>query len=271
MLAKRFGITTQAIRFYEKQGLLVSRCEDSTTRHYHPRNLKWLSSIRRYHKMGFGMKEIQSLFLCETPEHIGMQMDAHEQQLLDEIRERERMLAAVRRQKSDIERIRRLLGVCSMEASPVLWLLIDQDGQRLDESEAIKEIWENWIVELAFVYSAVLVDPQAIVNDCELDGRQSGYCVEDAVMDELGLKRNDCVARFECGLCIHTIAIKEKINKGNELHYVLDFMREQGLVFDGEAVGRCLCKVGEVSCREAQVIPKEIYYEYWIPVKKSNQ
>ena len=62
-LAKRFGITTQAIRFYEKQGLLFSRFEeDSNTRRYHTRNIKWLSSIRRYHEMGFGMKEIQQLF-----------------------------------------------------------------------------------------------------------------------------------------------------------------------------------------------------------------
>lgn len=79
-LAKRFGITTQAIRFYEKQGLLFSRFEeDSNTRRYHTRNIKWLSSIRRYHEMGFGMKEIQQLFLCEKPEELNMQMNAHEE------------------------------------------------------------------------------------------------------------------------------------------------------------------------------------------------
>ena len=243
MLARRFGITTQAIRFYEKQGLLVSQCEDSTTRRYHARNLKWLSSIRRYHEMGFGMKEIQQLFLCETPDAITAQMDVHEERLLAEIRERERMLAAVRRQKRDIERIGQLLGTCRLEPSPALWLLIDQDGQHLDESEAVRDVWANWIRELAFVYSAVLV---------------------------LGLRRNDCVKRFDRSLCIHTIARKAKENRGNELRDALAFAREQGLAFDGDAVGRCLCKVGEVHCQDDQVIPSAIYYEYWIPVKKQK-
>ena len=269
-LAKRFGITTQAIRFYEKQGLLVSRYEDSTTRRYHARNLKWLSSIRRYHEMGFGMKEIQRLFLCETPDAIRTQMNAHEEKLLAEIQERERMLAAVHRQKRDIERIDQLLGQCSLDASPTLWLLIDQEGQHLDETEAVKDVWENWIRELAFVYSAVLVNPQAIVTDSELSGRRSGYSVEESVALELGLKRNDCIVRFEHGLCIHTIAKKAKVNKGNELLYVLDYVNSHGLAFDGDAVGRCLCKVGEVNCQDDQVIPSAIYYEYWIPVKSAK-
>lgn len=270
MLARRFGITTQAIRFYEKQGLLVSQCEDSTTRRYHARNLKWLSSIRRYHEMGFGMKEIQQLFLCETPDAITAQMDAHEERLLAEIRERERMLAAVRRQKRDIDRIGQLLGTCRLEPSPALWLLIDQDGQHLDESEAVRDVWANWIRELAFVYSAVLVSPQAIASDSELSGRRSGYCVEESVALDLGLRRNDCVKRFDRSLCIHTIARKAKENRGNELRDALAFARGQGLAFDGDAVGRCLCKVGEVHCQDDQVIPSAIYYEYWIPVKKQK-
>ena len=267
-LAKRFGITTQAIRFYEKQGLLVSQYEDSTTRRYHIRNLKWLSSIRRYHEMGFGMKEIQKLFLCETPEAIKAQMDMHEEKLLAEIRERERMLAAVHRQKDDIERIERMLHTCILEPSPILWLLIDQEGQHLDEAEEIKDVWENWIRELAFVYSAIIVDPEAIVTNSELSGRRSGYCVDESIALKLNLKRNDRVKRFDHPLCIHTITQKAKGNKGNELHYILDYMNAHGLAFDGDAVGRCLCKVGEVNCQDDQVIPSAIYYEYWIPVKK---
>lgn len=269
-LAKRFGITTQAIRFYEKQGLLVPTNEESTTRRYHTRNLKWLSSIRRYHEMGFGMKEIQRLFLCETPEDIDMQMDRHEEKLLCEIKERERMLAAVRRQKGDIERIGRLLNTCRLEASPVLWLLIDQDGQHLDETDAVRSVWENWIRELAFVYSAVLVSPEAILADSELSGRRSGYCVDEPIALDLNLRRNNRVARFKHGLCIHTIVKKAKVNKGNELRHVLDFVSQNGLAFDGDAVGRCLCKVGEVNCQDDQVIPSAIYYEYWIPVKKAG-
>ena len=268
-LAKRFGITTQAIRFYEKQGLLFSRFEeDSTTRRYHTRNIKWLSSIRRYHEMGFGMKEIQQLFLCEKPEELNAQMDAHEKKLMDEICEREKMLTAVRRQKRDIARIAELEQKCVLESSPPLWLLIDQEGQHLDESETVSGVWENWIHELAHVYSAVVVDAEAIYRGSELDGRKSGYLVEEDAARLLGLAHNECVRRVQYDLCIHTIAKKEKIYKDNELRYVPRFAEENGLLLAGEAIARCLCKVGEVNCQDAQVIPSAIYYEYWIPVNK---
>ena len=268
-LAKRFGITTQAIRFYEKQGLLFSRFEeDSNTRRYHTRNIKWLSSIRRYHEMGFGMKEIQQLFLCEKPEELNMQMNAHEEKLLAEIAEREKMLAAVRRQKQDIARIEQLQGRCVVESSPVLWLLIDQEGQHLDESVSVTGVWENWIHALAHVYSAVVVDAEAIYQGSELVGRISGYLVEEDTALSLGLAYNDCVKHVKYDQCIHTIAPKEKIYQDNELRYVPQFAKENGYLLAGKAIARCLCKVGEVHCQDEQIIPSAIYYEYWIPVKK---
>lgn len=268
-LAKRFGITTQAIRFYEKQGLLFSRFEeDSNTRRYHTRNIKWLSSIRRYHEMGFGMKEIQQLFLCEKPEELNMQMNAHEEKLLVEIAEREKMLAAVRRQKQDIARIDLLQGRCVIEPSPMFWLLIDQEGQHLDESASVSGIWDNWIHDLAHVYSAVVVDAAAIYQGSELEGRKSGYLVEEDTALALGLAHNDCVQRVQYNLCIHTIAPKEKIYQDNELRYVPHFAKEHGYELIGKAIARCLCKVGEVHCQDEQIIPSAIYYEYWIPVKK---
>jgi len=113
-----------------------------------------------------------------------------------------------------------------------------------------------------------MVSPDAVYADSELSYRRSGYSVEESEALALGLLRNDCVSRFQHGMCIHTIAVKAKVNKGNELRYVLDYLDRHGLTFDGEAIGRCLCKVGEVNCQDDQVIPSAIYYEYWIPVKK---
>ena len=85
-LAKRFGITTQALRFYEAQGFLAPDREHlSTTRRYHARNLKWLTSIRRYHDLGFGVEEIQQLFFCDEPEQLKRRMEKKEIEVLAEV------------------------------------------------------------------------------------------------------------------------------------------------------------------------------------------
>lgn len=57
-LAKRFGITPQALRFYEGNGLLApDHPPESGERRYQASRFKNLYSIRRYHDLGYSQEE----------------------------------------------------------------------------------------------------------------------------------------------------------------------------------------------------------------------
>lgn len=56
-------------------------------------------------------------------------------------------LKALERQQEDLERINRLLYRCEITASPRLWLLIDQVGQKLDESADMEQLTKAWMQE----------------------------------------------------------------------------------------------------------------------------
>ena len=269
-LAKRFGITTQALRFYEAQGFLApDREQMSTTRRYHTRNLKWLTSIRRYHDLGFGMEEIQKLFFCDEPGQLRDRMEEKEREVLAEIAALKKRLKALQRQEADLERIESLLYQCEISPSPRLWIVIDQIGQYLDESKSTEALIQNWMKELAFVYSASIIPHEAVIQDNKLADRKSGFCIEEDMAGKLLLDDGEGVEIICYEHSIHTIT---KLSaEGSLMNHVLSYAIEKGLEITGDAVGRCLVKTGEHSCQDGQITPKAVYYEYWIPIKADER
>lgn len=266
-LAKRFGITTQALRFYEARGFLTpAREKQSTTRRYQTRNLKWLTSIRRYHELGFGTEEISQLFACEEPEELKMRLAKKEQETREALLAMEKRLEALKKQQEDLERIDGLLYRCEIGASPRLWLLVDQVGQRLDESKEMERLTQAWIQELAFVYSASVVPRKAVIGDDKEMERKSGFCIEEETARRLNLPEGEMVEKLFYECCIHTVT---KLSEEESLMgHVAAYARDNGWEITGDAVGRCLVKVGEHACQNQAVQPKAVYYEYWAPVRQ---
>ena len=266
-LAKRFGITTQSLRFYEAQGFLTpAREENSRTRRYQTRNLKWLTSIRRYHELGFGTEEIQQLFACEEPQKLRQMFEEKERETQARLMEVKKRLEALERQQEDLERIDRLLYRCEITASPRLWLLIDQVGQKLDESADMEQLTKAWMQELAFVYSASVVPREAVAGGREEMERKSGFCIEEEMARQLSLPEGEKVKKLFYESCLHTVT---RLAEGESLMgHVTLYARENGWEITGDAVGRCLVKVGEWACQTQAVQPKAVYYEYWVPVRR---
>ncbi|MCD8083640.1 MAG: MerR family transcriptional regulator [Clostridiales bacterium] len=267
-LANKFGITPQALRFYEKKGFLVPDRNNSSTRRYQARNLKWLCSIRRYHDLGFGIDEIQDLFEFQEVNELRTAMAEKEAQLCAQIQSIEKQIVALQQQQKDMERAERMLYECRLEESPHLALLINQDGQVLDETPETENLVREWMGELAYVYSASVVRKDAILRDDRTMPRQSGFCVEKKQADQLGLFLEPPAQSVFYPACIHTVT--RLTDDHSLLGHVLPFARKQNLEITGDAVGRCLVKTGESNCRGGhdRIKPSAVYYEYWIPVRE---
>ena len=96
-LAREFGITTRALRFYETKGLLTPRRVGST-RAYSRRDRGRLQLILRGKRLGFTLAEIKeylSLYNVDTEQVEQLRL------LHQRIRER---IAALERQRVDVER-----------------------------------------------------------------------------------------------------------------------------------------------------------------------
>lgn len=100
-LAKQVGITVEAIRFYEKRGLInPPRRNDSGYRDYPEEVVRHVSFIKRSKELGFSLKEIKELLLLRyTPGTT-----------CNEIRNQaENKIAAIDRKVEDLLRIKKAL------------------------------------------------------------------------------------------------------------------------------------------------------------------
>lgn len=119
-LAKRLGLNAEAIRYYEKEGLLPEpQRSESGYRLYDEETVKKLSFIKKAQALGFSLVEIQELLsLKENPDADRQDVRARVQNKLQELNEKMQNLESIR------ETLVHLLGSCSgfgeAKACPIL-------------------------------------------------------------------------------------------------------------------------------------------------------
>lgn len=65
-LAERSGVSTSALRFYERKGLIFAERTNSNQRRYHRSILRRVSLIRVSQTLGFSLREITNA-LADVP------------------------------------------------------------------------------------------------------------------------------------------------------------------------------------------------------------
>ena len=269
-LAKRFGITPQALRFYEGNGLLApDHPPESGERRYQASRFKDLYSIRRYHDLGYSLEETLTLFSYQSVEELEAMAAEKEAEIQRKLEFLERRKEALGQHRRDLEQISRLFHRCEVTEMPRLWLLMDQEGQDVDLSPAIQDEVQEWMRFLPWVYAASAIDGEKLRARQEERPRKSGFCIEEKMAQRLGMPRGPHTVETPGGRrAVHTVTALDRypITTEDFLGYALAYAQERGLTLSG-AVGRCLAKTGEDRCRD-QRYPKAVYYEYWLLIEE---
>ena len=269
-LANRFGVTPQALRFYEDHGLLLpDREKRGGDRKYQSRNLKWLYSIRRYHDLGYSLEETLDLFSCESAEELDAMAARKEAETEKELALLERRLDALRRQREDLKRIPLLFHRCEIADMPRLWLVVDQEGQIIDQSPALQKEVRDWMRFLPWVYAATVIGGEELPGASPYETvRKCGFCIEETVAEELDMSRG--IHTVTVGGCrsVHTVTALDRpgITVEEMLGYAIDYACKERLTVTS-AIGRCIGKTGELQCRE-DLRPRQVYYEYWLSIQE---
>lgn len=268
ILAKQFGITPQAIRFYEKEGLFPAVNEHGNTRKYKARNIKWLSEIRRYHLMGLKTEDIKCLSACSSISEMINVIAAHKKHAQNEISQLRLIIKAMDKQINEIDMINKLLFKCEEVMSPELFMVINQKGQELDISDGVLNQLNQWAPYLPFIYNSSIVCREALLNEDKTYPRKSGYCIDVVTAKELGLFIGSEVKLFPSRRCIHTIVVLDSIDMTARkiFPHIIEYLKEHGLSVESDIFGQCIAVVNNGFCKRPDYIPLKTYFEYWIPI-----
>lgn len=125
-VARIAGLTRDALRFYEKKGIITSEKMDNGYRCYSDLDIYRLMHIIYYRKMNISLSSLEELMSGREEEPLGSTMEsiaARIQEEREELRRHQRALTRLLMTQRDLERIERCQGKCSMEAFPEAWLL----------------------------------------------------------------------------------------------------------------------------------------------------
>ena len=269
--AKIFGVTPQAIRFYEKEHLLPDK-DPCATRYYTAREFKRVTSIRRYMEMGFGTREIREMFDTDNVTALTKRVRDKKLEVYDQIMRLQRTIYALDLYEEGLHLIDKLLDRYELTENPPLLLFTNQLGQTLIEGEAVEAQVQQWSPQLDIVSSATII-PAGLLNDPASDlQRDSGFCIAEKTARVFDLPYDPAAVRLiPSTLCLHTVirVHAPDISLAECAPGLFAYVREMGLRFAGDAVGISLCITNEGSDDPARY-PRHVYYELWIPVEKST-
>ena len=121
--AKLLGLTTQALRFYEQEGVITPRKSENGTRYYTPHQIVQLISFKKYRQMEMTVQDIVGHFkegdVDQLITHMGRQRD----QLLEKAQMMMRRAQAVERFEQTLRRVRQEAGSITLCQRPAMYLL----------------------------------------------------------------------------------------------------------------------------------------------------
>lgn len=257
-LAEILGITTSAIRYFEKEHLINAGKEKNGHRYYNEEDVFRLLSYTKYRAMDIPMKKIIHQFSGSE--------NSWERILEREVNAREealkkadyyRQLAdSIERQVQSIRRIERLEGKYEFEKSPAIILMQDEGCGWLSKNRKSQQSVRQWVARMPEVCLC------AVKKEKEEDA-DFGYFIpgESRLKTKLPMDLN--VRTLPAALSVHTI-VKAPEDFAFRPQDIFDrawtYARGRGFMPAGRAWGQILLV-------EVEEGPKlHTYVELWIPV-----
>ena len=162
-VAKLLGLTTQALRFYEQEGVVTPRKSENGTRYYPFDELHKLLSFKKYRMAEFTVQDIREHLRADTLSDLSAQLDDKCDELIARSEELLRRAQALRQFRHEVDEASRNLGIFTECMRPALYMqeyaLNDLEELRAREQREISAYIEALpATSIAFTRDAALKD-----------------------------------------------------------------------------------------------------------------
>lgn len=238
-VSRVLGLTTAALHFYEKEGIIDTPKEESGRRYYEEADLFRLISAKKYRSMGVTVRDIATQFSADgmTGEQVLSRMREKRDEAAEMARQYERL-------KNDIDRLIVLgeRGLAAKNAVDIcqaqdMYVLRTNEGGLIPKDKADQEITQRYLNEMPCVNLSIVCE--------QPDGRASFALMmpaERAV--ESGFDRERSVIRHvPGGMALHALVpCGEEQYETPEIIFkpILSFAREHRFVQKGAMWGNLL-------------------------------
>ena len=233
-VAELIGISTDAIRLYEKEGLVYPlRDSNNGYRYYGPNEIQRIMGIHLYRQLDASLAEIRDLYTADSLPKISGHFSRLISQTEQEIAQLQNRLEKLRFMKQHIDNLQQGLYSCSIQTLPSLYLLYQQDFN--------KTLYENM--------RDVLTSPVfSFGNFCytlrtNATGTYSPHALEFAIREPMmkvcpWREKAPTLKKISGCRCIYTVITAPDLNGVEwDLNKIYTYAKENNLTCGPEAYG----------------------------------
>ena len=258
-IARILGITTSAVRYFEKENLISVEKDESGFRLYHVVDIFRLLSYKKYRTMGFSMKTVVKQFGGGENDRkiIQSRVAKQKQEALKKAEYYKNLADYIGEHLESIERIDKLLDKYEFAMSPAMTFMHGSECGWLSKVPEEQKIVHKWVDAMPATRLSVILDMKDESKGC------FAYSASPEVVRHLSLPTKLHVEELPSTSCLHTIAAADD-RFSEEPHLVfekpLEYARKRGFEINGKPWGHIL--LVEVA-QGARLKP---YVELWVPI-----
>lgn len=262
-VAKLLGISPEALRLYERNGILKSSVKDKENgyRYYSRLDITALMRARSYHQYGFSMKETEALINSDDVAYVRSAYEDRAERLEEEIRRKQMALSYLRQVTGLLNHIPSDLWTIRRETSPGIFRMEFMKGEELILSSEQFELFPQWIHMAPLIFPSQRNSWAAL-----LEGR-------DESCSALGILESDAAglgmpsfltagSYFPPVPCLYTMVEISAANAScvRYLSHLTEYVQRHGITVAGDPVCRTFLSMNK----------REDYRRYrqiWLPIR----
>jgi DNA-binding transcriptional MerR regulator len=262
-VSKILGISSEAIRYYERQGDIKSKHVDSESgyRYYTALDVYVLMRLRMYRNCGFSVQEGSELLNHCTLEELADRMVEKQEDVKRAIEWNKRLLAAMEKMADTYRSVGEMAWRCRVENSPAMYRFrFLTQGEFLDDKRAMRQM-TKWMDKMPVVALTPFFMQEDILKGNEKYG--IGMCVMEEDAEFVGIDDVEVELEYLPSVpCVYTVI---QADSGKELNcgmlaHVLDYMTENGMELTGDAIAKTVTTVFHSTLHER-------VHEVWLPFR----
>jgi len=238
-VSKLLGITPEAIRYYEDQGIITPKKSETTGyRYYNVWDIHILIHARSYRQYGFSLSETAELLNKSDNAEILKRLSRQEEEIEARLLENIKLLRLLRDKKANIQESEDFLGEYRIEMRPEMYRFDNEKDYKLFEDAKVMGLMKDWINHVPFVYPSGLFRRESIEGG--RDEYTFGLGLESKYAEALGITASKQVQFYPPKLCVYTcFGSHSKASLSTyKLEPALNYMTEHGLLLSGDVLSR---------------------------------
>ena len=260
-VAKLLGITTEAIRYYEEQGIISpTKSETSGYRYYGVWDIHLLIRTRVYRQLGYSLAEAAELINhCQVDDIVG-NLAKKESEIEAAIFWQMNLLKHIRRMQQLVRDANATVDQYRLEYRPPLYRIDGQKGYELHADSYNWARYHEWIDKVPFVF------PSALFRKSEIDqgGRDFsfGLMVDGEYADLLQIKESNAVAFYPPRLSLYTtiLSCSDAVLTPQRLEPARQYLHSLGMQLKGDVLSRVVL----MNKRDGHYYS---WHQTWLPIE----